>query len=227
MAGIHDGHRDRLRETFMKTGLDDFHPHNVLELLLFYSIPRKDTNEIAHALIEEFGSIERVFDADVEELVKVKGITKNSAVLISMIPQLARYYMTRKADHGKPLKTIEELGSYLVPKFIGENHEILYLVFLDSKLQVLTCKKLVEGTTNSVEMRIDQIVKLAATVDAPRLAIAHNHPDGNPTPSPEDLALTAGLKEALKLINKELVDHVVVGDDQFMSIISLLDMDSF
>lgn len=227
MAGIHDGHRDRLRETFLRTGLDDFHPHNVLELLLFYSIPRKDTNEIAHALIEEFGSIERVFDAQPEELVKVKGITQNSAVLISMIPQLARYYMSRKADHGKPLKTAEDLGKYFVPKFIGENHEILYIVFLDTKLQVVTCKKVVEGTTNSVELRVDQIVKLAATVDAPRVAIAHNHPDGNPTPSPEDLALTVEVREALSLINKKLIDHIVVGDDQFMSIVDLIDPECF
>ena len=227
MAGIHDGHRDRLRETFLKTGLDDFHPHNVLELLLFYSIPRKDTNEIAHALIEEFGSIERVFDAEPEELVRVKGITKNSAVLISMIPQLARYYMSRKADHGKPLKTAEDMGEYFVPKFIGENHEILYILFLDTKLQVVACKKVVEGTTNSVELRVDQIVKLVATVDAPRVVIAHNHPDGNPTPSPEDLALTSELREALMLINKKLLDHIVVGDNQFMSIIDLIDPDCF
>lgn len=224
MAGIHDGHRDRLRETFLKTGLDDFHPHNVLELLLFYSIPRKDTNEIAHALINEFGSIERVFDADPEELIKVKGITKNSAVLISMVPQLARYYMSRKADHGRPLNSPKLIGEFLTPKFIGENHEVLYILFLDNKMQVITYKRLIEGTRDSVEMRIDQIVKLAATIDAPKVVVAHNHPDGNPTPSSEDIGLTMGLREALKLINKQLLDHIIVGDHSFISLGDFDDM---
>ncbi len=218
MPGIHDGHRDRLRETFLRTGLDGFHPHNVLELLLFYSIPRKDTNEIAHALIKHFGSIEKVFDADYEELIKVKGITRNSAVLITLIPQLSRYYMTRKAEHGESLNTIEQMGEYFIPKFIGENHEVLYAVFLDSKLQILNCKKVAEGTVDSVEMRIDKIVRIAATIDAPRVVIAHNHPDGNPSPSSEDIGMTFGLREALKVIGKELVDHIIVGDDEFISL---------
>ena len=222
MAGLHDGHRDRLRETFLKTGLDDFHPHNVLELLLFYSIPRKDTNEIAHELINEFGSITRVFDATPEELVKVKGITKNSAVLISMIPQLARYYLSKKAERGVPLKSARLVAEFLAPKFIGENHEVIYVLFLDNKLQVVTYKKLNEGTTHSVELRIDQIVKLAASIDAPRVVLAHNHPDGNPTPSPEDLKMTVLLKDALRLIDKDLEDHIVVGDHGFISINDLL-----
>ena len=89
----HDGHRKRLKARFVKSGLDDFEPHNVLELLLFYSIPRKDTNPIAHKLISRFGSLSGVFDAKPEELMKVDGITENTAVLISMVPQLARKYL--------------------------------------------------------------------------------------------------------------------------------------
>lgn len=221
MAGIHDGHRDRLRETFVKNGLDDFHPHNVLELLLFYSVPRKDTNEIAHGLIDEFGSIDRVFDADIEQLVKVKGITYNSAVLIKMIPQLARYYMSHKAQRGEALKGVKLMGEYFVSKFIGEVHEVLYILFLDNKLQIVACKKMAEGNTESVEMRIDQIIRLAANIEATRVVISHNHPDGNPTPSSEDIALTLRLHEALKLINKELVDHIVVGDYGYISFAEL------
>ena len=219
MAGIHDGHRDRLRETFLKTGMDDFHPHNVLELLLFYSIPRKDTNEIAHALIDEFGSIDKVFDAEVEQLIRVKGITYNSAVLIKMIPSLARYYMSRKAERGGKFKTAKGLAEFFAPKFIGEWHEVLYVLLLDNKLQAITCKKISEGTTESVEMRIERIVKLAANYEAVHAVISHNHPDGNPSPSPEDISMTLKLREALKLINTELIDHIIIGDHgAFMSI---------
>lgn len=218
MAGMHDGHRDRLRETFLKNGLDNFHPHNVLELLLFYSVPRKDTNSLAHTLISEFGSIDRVFDADVEQLLRVKGITYNSAVLIKLIPQISRYYMTRKAEHGECLNKVDRVGRYFVSKFVGEIHEVLYVMFLDNKMQIVTCKKLAEGTVDSVEMRIDRIIKLAANIEAGNVIIAHNHPDGSPNPSPEDIMLTVKLRDALKLIKKDLIDHIIVGDNDYISL---------
>ncbi len=216
MAGVHDGHRDRLRETFLKSGLDGFHEHNVLELLLFYSIPRKDTNEIAHALIEEFGSIDKVFDADVERLTKVKGVTQNSAVLIKMLPAIARYYMSKKAEKKSRfnrLKTSKGLAEYFSPRFVGETHEVLHALLLDNKLQPIICKKMAEGTTESVDMRIERILKFTANYEAVYVAVSHNHPDGSPNPSSEDITMTMKLYKALKLINSELIDHIIIGNN--------------
>ena len=207
MSGMHDGHRDRVRDTFLQTGMDAMPSHNVLEMLLFYSVPRKDTNELAHELIDRFGSIDKVFDADYEQLINVPGVTKNTAVLLKMVPQLARYYMVYKTHHGEELSSVEKVGKYFVPLFVGETCEVLYVVFLDNKLQVVSCKKLASGTQDSVDLQIDRI--------------AHNHPDGNPNPSSEDISLTIRLKKSLQLIDKELVDHIVVGDNDFISLVEI------
>ena len=106
----HEGHRQRLKDTFLKTSLDTFQPHNILELLLFYSIPRQDTNEIAHELINHFGSLKNVFDADYEELIRVKGIKENSAVLIKMIPQLAKIYLSNKPEERELFDSFQKVG---------------------------------------------------------------------------------------------------------------------
>lgn len=221
MSGMHDGHRDRVRDTFLQTGMDAMPPHNVLEMLLFYSVPRKDTNEMAHELIDRFGSIDKVFDADYEQLINVPGVTKNTAVLLKMVPQLARYYMVHKTHHGEELSSVEKVGKYFVPLFVGETCEVLYVVFLDNKLQVVSCKKLSSGTQDSVDLQIDRIIREAANSKAKRVIIAHNHPDGNPNPSSEDISLTIRLKKSLQLIDKELVDHIVVGDNDFISLVEI------
>ncbi|MBQ3500307.1 MAG: hypothetical protein IJA70_02625, partial [Oscillospiraceae bacterium] len=128
----HDGHRKRLKARFMKTGLDDFEPHNILELLLFYSVPRKDTNPLAHRLVNRFGSLSGVFDAGPEELMKVDGITENTAVLISMIPQLARKYLEDKSDAVNAISGFDDIGTYLMPKFVGRTVETIMLAALDN-----------------------------------------------------------------------------------------------
>ena len=136
---MHTNHRERLKKRFLTEGLDHFEPHNVLELLLFYAIPQKDTNELAHALIERFGSLSEVFDASFEELITVPGIKEHSATLIKMIPSLARQYMVDKNGNTERLMTVEKLGEYFVNKYIGVNVETVYLLLLDNKYEVIEC----------------------------------------------------------------------------------------
>lgn len=107
----HEGHRERLKNRFLTSSLDNFEPHNILELLLFYSIPRQDTNEIAHALLDRFGSLKGVFDADFSELIKIKGIKENSATLIKLIPQISRAYMFEEINKEKIFDHIDKVGS--------------------------------------------------------------------------------------------------------------------
>ena len=155
---IHEGHRQRLKERFLKEGLDNFEELYVLELLLFYAIPRKDTNPIAHALLERFGSVTGVFAASVEELQKVPGITKNAATLLHLIPQAGRYHQIKRAQTGDILRTISQCGNYLVPYFYGRENETVFLLCLDAKCKVLGCKLVGEGSVNSASIPIRRVV---------------------------------------------------------------------
>ena len=141
----HGGHRERIRERFRREGLDSFTDIQVLELLLFYCIPRKDTNPIAHGLLDHFGSLSQVLEAPVEELCKVEGIGESAAVFLKLIPQAGRYYMNDRASQMKLLPTLESCAAYLTPRFIGRTVEMVFLLCLDAKCKVLCCRKIAEG----------------------------------------------------------------------------------
>lgn len=214
----HDGHRKRLKARFIKSGLDDFEPHNVLELLLFYSVPRKDTNPLAHRLINRFGSLSGVFDAKPEELMKVDGITENTAVLISMIPQVARKYLEDKAEAVNVIGSYNDIGNYLMPKFVGRTVETVMLASLDNKNKIVSCKIVAEGEADRANLSKRKIMEEAMRVDATRVILAHNHPRGFAVPSTEDIFLTEEIYSLLKTIGIELVDHIIFAEDDFVSL---------
>ncbi len=213
----HDGHRKRLKARFIKSGLDDFEPHNVLELLLFYSVPRKDTNPLAHKLINRFGSLSGVFDAKPEELMKVDGITENTAVLISMIPQVARKYLEDKAETFNSVSGFADVGAFLMPKFIGRTVETIMLASLDNKNRIVSCSIVAEGESDKANVSKRKVMEEAIRVGATRVILAHNHPHGFAMPSSEDVFLTEEIYALLKSVGIELVDHLVFADDDFVS----------
>ncbi|MBQ2865054.1 MAG: DNA repair protein RadC [Clostridia bacterium] len=215
--GIHDGHRQRVYERFRKEGLDSFSPHNVLELLLFYSIPRADTNEIAHRLIERFGSVAAVFDAPESELVKVSGVGERSAVLIKLIPQMARYYMTEKTADIM-INSSRQAGEFLLPRFVGRTVETVMVICLDNKNKVLNCSIVHEGSINVAEVSVQAIAAVALHSKAAAIIIAHNHPDGVAVPSNDDVATTRLICRTLGALNIRVVDHIIVGDNDFVSL---------
>ena len=135
----HYGHRQRLKDRFLQTGFTGFDAHGILELLLFYSIPQRDTNDLAHELVKRFGSLSGVFDASYEDLVKVKGISANTATLLKMIPQLANAYLNDRNDPGIILDSAEKAGAFLMSKYVGATNERIYLLCLDNKLKLLNC----------------------------------------------------------------------------------------
>ncbi len=214
----HDGHRKRLKARFVKSGLDDFEPHNILELLLFYSIPRKDTNPIAHKLISRFGSLSGVFDAKPEELMKVDGITENTAVLISMVPQMARKYLEDKADALNAIGGFKDIGMYLMPKFIGRTVETIMLASLDNKNKIISCNIIAEGESDHATLSKRKVMEEAMRVGATRVILAHNHPRGFAMPSSEDIYLTKEIYALLSSVGIELVDHVIFAEDDFVSL---------
>ncbi|MGD9559581.1 MAG: RadC family protein [Oscillospiraceae bacterium] len=216
--GVHDGHRDRLRERFLKYGLGAFEAHAALELLLFYAIPRSDTNELAHALIEQFGGFSAVMDAPVEELMRVKGVGYKTAVMLKMMPEVGAYYLQSKTSPGVILDSTEKAGQFFIPKFMGKMREEVYLASLDNKRKVLRCVRLSEeGTVNAVRITIKRIVTEAVNTNATGVLLAHNHPGGVALPSISDKQVTYQAYQALHLINVQLVDHIIVADDDFVS----------
>lgn len=214
---IHEGHRQRLKERFQNEGLDHFQEHEVLELLLFYCIPRRDTNEIAHALLMRFGSMSQVVEAPVEELKKVPGMGENAATFLSMLSAFDRYYQVNKNTRIRKLSDIGQCGEYLVPKFVGRRNETVMLLCLDAKCKVLCCKEVGEGSVNSAAVPIRRIVEMALGANATSVVLAHNHPSGVAIPSGEDIQTTKRLAAALASVDIELVDHIVVADEDYVS----------
>ena len=215
--GIHDGHRQRVYDRFRKEGLDSFSPHNVLEMLLFYSIPRADTNEIAHRLIERFGSLAAVFDAPESELVKVTGVGERSAMLIKMIPQLSRYYMTDKTAD-VIINSSRQAGEYLLPRYVGRTVETVMVICLDNKGKVINTTIVHEGNINVSEVSVQAIASVALQSQAAAIIIAHTHPDGVALPSGDDISTTKIICRTLAALNVKVVDHIIIGDNDFVSV---------
>lgn len=215
---IHSGHRQRLKERFQKEGLDNFNELQVLELLLFYCIPRQDTNPTAHALLERFGSLAQVLEAPSSELLKVPGIGEATATFLPLMASLCRYYLVHRTASNVILNTIEQCGNYLLPFFCGRRNEVVYLLCLDAKCKVLSCKEVGEGSVNSASVPIRRIVERALADNATSVVLAHNHPSGMAVPSGEDQLTTRRLALSLSTVDIELVDHLVIADDDFVSL---------
>lgn len=215
---IHGGHRQRLKNRFLEEGLDHFDDHQVLELLLFYCIPRQDTNPIAHALLEHFGSLSQVMEASPSELKKVAGMGEVSATFLSLLNAFNRYYYVNRTSSVTILNTLEQCGQYLMPFFRGRRNETVYLLCLDAKCKVLCCKEVGEGSVNSAAVPIRRVVEMALGANATSVVLAHNHPSGLAVPSDEDQLTTRQLAIALSSVDITLVDHMIMADDEFVSL---------
>lgn len=218
-TSVHRGHRERLKQRFLEHGLDDFTDVQALELLLFYAIPQKDTNPIAHALLDHFGSLSRVLEAGVEELKQVKGISGHAATLLSLITELSRCYQVDCAQRTECLTTLDACGAYLVPYFFGRANETVFLLCLDAKCKVLCCREVGEGSVNSAGISVRKIVETALKAGATTVILAHNHPSGVAVPSNEDIQTTRRVAAALNAVEIHLADHVVVAEGDFVSMV--------
>lgn len=214
---VHDGHRDRLKSRFAEHGLESFNDINALELLLFYAIPRKDTNVMAHDLVDRFGSLSGVFDASLRELTDVPGIGENTALLIKLVPQMMKKCQLSKVNDIRVFRSSNDLGRFLVPRFMDERDELALLLCLDSRKSLICCRVLNRGVVNAVDITVRRLVELALKNKAASLVLAHNHPEGIALPSREDEAFTRKAGEALRLMGMELVDHIIVAGDRYFS----------
>lgn len=216
---IHEGHRQRLKNKFLENGFVGFEHHNILEMLLFYSIPRRDTNEIAHELLNRFGSLKNVFNAEFDELIQVNGISENSATLIKMVPQIAREYLSDYSNSKVSFDSEKRIGEYFVNKYIGETKEVVYAMLLNSKFELIDCIKIHEGSVNSAFVSPRKIIDSVVKQNAAMVVLAHNHPDGSVCPSMEDISTTANLISIFRPFDIALVEHFLVAGNSYSAII--------
>ena len=212
---MHSGHRRRLKDRFEKEGLDNFEQHQVLELLLFYCVPRVDTNPIAHALLDRFGSLKGVLDADQSELVTVKGIGPESAILIKLLPEYLRRYLSDDSEKVYRYDTIGKIGQYFYRKFIGVKHEQLYMMMFNNRMNLIDCVKISEGVVNASGVSMRKIGECIFHNNASSVLFAHNHPDGLAIPSSDDMATNSRLVSFLGDINVVQLEHIIFAGNRF------------
>ena len=215
---VHDGHRQRKKEQFRMHGLDAFADHEVLELLLYYAIPRRDTNPVAHRLMERFGSLDGVFSATVEELEEVEGMGKNAATLLALWMPLYRRVRTKPTAKEVILNSTEQAGRYFMDLFFGMRREELYEACLDAKGKLLACCRIAEGGVDAVNISTRRLVENALKCGASAVILAHNHPSGIALPSPDDNTTTLALWDALRAVGIPLIDHIIVADEDYVSL---------
>lgn len=216
---VHEGHRERMRNKYVNKGIEVFEQHEILEMLLFYAIPRKNTNDIAHRLLEACGSLSAVFDAPIDILMQ-QGLSYNAAVLLHMIPDLSRAYQSDKFDNEEKIITDENIGKKMVHLFAGKNEECVYAFFLDAKGKEKYSGIISKGDASSAPLFSKDIVSIAARCKAVTVIIAHNHPSGVAFPSRADLEATTDIADALDTIGIHLADHIIVADRDYISLSS-------
>ena len=215
--GIHDGHRQRTRQRFARFGLENFDDVNALELLLYYALPRQDTNPLAHRLLERFGSLAAVLEASQGELCSVEGVGENAAVLLRLIPAISRRYMIRKTPDCQPIDSVDEAGRYFLPRFMYEREEVLYALFLNARKIPIDCRGISRGLINTVEIPARRLVEQALELHSGAVILSHNHPSGVAVPSREDERSTAAIQDVLAMMEVELVDHIIVAGCEYVS----------
>ena len=175
---VHEGHRERMRRQMKTSGMDSLSDVQVLEVALYYAIARRDTNEIAHALLRRFGSLSGVLEAPRAELLKIDGVGESAADLLLLFIQMERRHLMDRAGRETILDTTYKCAQYLMPRFIGEQEEVVYLLCLDAKCKALDCSLIHRGAVNMTAISVRKIVKAALDHNATSVVVAHNHPSG-------------------------------------------------
>lgn len=217
---VHTGHRERLKNRFHRDGLQSFEPHMVLELLLFYAVVQKDTNEIGHRLLAEFGSFSGVVDADITELMKVPNISKNVATLIKLIPHMSQYYFKDKASPKINVSTPEELAQIVLPMFVSKKNECVLVVCMSNDYKLVAVEQISDGGMDFCMLKPRLLVQAAIKHNVSNISIAHNHMSqgGVLMPSIEDIKATRSLIAALEPLEISLFDHIIVSGEKHISI---------
>lgn len=218
-GSIHSNHRQRMRERVIKDGYENFALHEILEVLLYYSIPRGDTNELAHRLLDRFGSFHGITDASVDELTSVDGIGEQSAVFLKMIPELLKRYAYELDDHSYIFNSLSKVGRYISRRFIGLDHERLYMMMFNNRMNLIDCVVVSEGSVNASDVPLRIINEKLVTKKASCFILAHNHPNGVSVPSDSDKNFTEVIRSVFDNFNAPLIEHLVIAGYNYYPIL--------
>jgi len=207
-----------MRKRFMENGLDGFADHEVLEVMLYYCYPRRDTNEIAHRLIQEYGSLHNLFEADTQDIMRRCGTTENVAVLISIIPKVANLYFRSKwGNEAIIMDNVKTAAQYALSLFVGRTNEAFYIFCLNTGRKLNHVSLIAEGTLDETPVYPREIVSEAIKHQATAIILAHNHPGGTCKPSRKDVEATRKMIEGLRFLGIKVLDHIIVAGDKYYS----------
>ncbi len=219
---IHKGHRERFKRQVISSGIDHWPEHQVLEYLLFFGLPQKDTNELAHKLINKYGSLVGVFEATYDSLKEEKGLGDNVASLITLIPKLFKYIENKKVDDKSLVfNRTSQVAQYMTPKFYNVNHEVLYILTFDNKQKLISSDIVLEGVVNRVNVDKRKIVEQVIKDNASNIILCHNHPSGISAPSHDDIIATRKIIEILSEIDVHVIDHIIIADTEYCSMMEM------
>ena len=210
------GHRQRLREKFLKNGLDGFLDYEIIELLLTLGTPRKDCKQSAKDALKKFGSLKAVLEAEPTELKEIKGIGDNNVFGLKIAQSVSRRYLADRIIDQDFIRSADEVIDYLKHNLRDKSREVFLVIYLNGRNQILKMEELFQGTLTTSAVYPREVVKRALVNDAAALVFVHNHPSGNPNPSKDDLTITKKLKEAAQAIDVSVHDHLIIaGNDVY------------
>lgn len=216
---IHKGHRERVKQKFLKNGFSPSTPdHEILEMLLFYSIARQDTNPIAHNLLNHFGSLTQLLEARPEDIMQVKGVSEHTAVLIKMMLPIMQRYIERKGEKNKiTLDDYREFTQYVMDLYFGKTNEVAMLFLFNNKRELIGKEVIGVGEIDSVSISNRKVIEIILKYSANGVILAHNHPNGFAVVSKEDRLVTQNIKEAVRSVDAHLIDHLVIANGTYFS----------
>jgi len=211
------GHRERLRKKFMTAGMDALHDHEVLELILTYVVRQQDVKDRAKELLREFGTLKEVVDAEIEDLEKVPGIGKNSAILLKLVKEVAALYLKQKAKEKRQVSCTTELLDFCRTVMGAKKDEEFCVIYLDAQNQIIEFETIQKGIVNQAVVYPRQVLESALKKKASAIILAHNHPSGHVRPSEADIRLTKTIQETAKVLDILVHDHIIIGENRFFS----------
>ena len=212
----HEGHRDRMRQRLENGDLDSYQTHEIVEMMLYQANKRCDTNGIAHALLTKFGSLTGIINADVSELMTIKGVGENTACIIKNYLAVFRRYKMEMIQNKKRLMTFTEVFNYAHTLLEESAREELVVICLDGGYEITNVKTW-QGSVNRVSVLAREIVGFCYASKGTGVILAHSHPKGGARPSNDDVMFTKMLHTALRSIDISLLEHIIIGKDEYFS----------
>lgn len=217
---IHKGHRDKVKKRYYESGLSSMPDHNILELLLFFGIPQKDTNPIAHELITTFGSFSGVLEASKSDLQSVKGMTENAACLLTLMLPVYKRYVNDIHKKKRKFNTAKDMADYLRPLYLDTPNERIYAMCFDLNDRMIACRVVSDGDIDSSYLDCRKLASIVLEVKAKKVVLSHNHPNGTLTPSVSDVRATELARDMLNYLKVQLKDHIIITDKAYFSMLN-------